>query len=213
MLRRAKRKAEIVRQLDAREEEVTRRENAVTEREQIVRRDEKRLRALDGLPESKLPRRLTLPPPFVPPPAGDTSEGHGDAGDDDSPTVVLPQPPEGNVDPSAITHVTAPGSEPAMDVSKCLCPICGNEVVLGKLDEHLAQAHPEAVASHDAEQAGPQVPAGDELRETGPQIPVASEPSHEESGMYCTRCKRLVTAKEYADNHAAHDEGLPKPPE
>jgi LysM repeat protein len=194
ILKRAKRKAEIVKRLEARED-------AVAERERIVQRDEERGRALEGLPRSRQPRRMTLPPPPVAlPPVGDASEGHGDVGDDDLPTVVLPQPPEGDVDPSAITHVTAPGSEPAMDVSKCLCPICGNEVQFGKLEEHIAQAHPESIVSHDAGQ-------------TGPQIPIADKPSHEESGMYCARCKKLVTPEQYAANHAAHDEGLPKPHE
>jgi hypothetical protein len=188
LLTRARRKAEIVRTLNEREA-------AVAAREEAVRQREERERALAGIPKSKLPRRPTVPAPFAPPSVGGASGGF-DGADDDSPTaVVLPEPPEGGVDPSATTYVDAPGSEPAMDVSKCLCPVCNHEVLFGKLDEHLAQAHPEHGASHDAGQ-------------TGPQIPVADQPSHEESGFYCATCHRVVSAEEYAANHAAHDKKL-----
>jgi len=80
-------------------------------------------------------------------------------------------------------------------VSKCLCPIFHHEIQFYRLDEHIAQAHPE----HDT------------AKNTGPQIPVAYEPSHEESGFYCNTCQRVVSAEEYEVHHRDHDKGIVPP--
>lgn len=175
ILTRAKRKTEIVRALDAREEKVAADEAAnVTEA--------RRLETLRGTLHVWQERLI--------------DRERGQACGDDEPTVVLPLPPEGGVDPSGITHLDAPGSEPAAPAEICtvFCTECGLEGTLDEIEKHQAEAH------------GATAPG-----DTGPQIPVADKPSHEESGIYCTTCKRAFSAAEYAVDHAGHDRGLTEP--
>jgi hypothetical protein len=233
-LARAKRKKEIVAAFDARESAVARREGECDTREGALEAWEERLTAREGLPRIRGPHRPTLqPPPLQLSPIGGSS---GDAGDDDTPTLaVMPGPPEGDVDPSGLTYIDPPGSEPAVGMSKCLCAHCGQEIPLGGEEEH----KPNCPEQRDAPSGtGSQIPAAAQaepgspdacVREDGREVPLASpdahrgvcvpapedgatagKPAHGTSGVYCGYCKRLVSLDEYEAKHREHDRGLPK---
>ncbi len=235
------------RQLKAREDEVTRREGEVTDHSAVLAGRERDVRAVEerlARAEDDLRRRQAEFERFTAEARqeledrarglDDREERHRDLSreaDDEGETRRLPPPPD---DPSDMTGIDPPGSEPVMGVTKVLCPDCGHEVSFDKLDEHRAVAHgigareeipgsktcvrPDGeevpLASREAHlgSCAPPPPASaDVSHETGPHIPVAAEPSHEESEFYCSVCRRAVSAEEYAWEHATHDTGLPKP--
>lgn len=175
--------------------------------------DRERKIFLAELPGSNVPHRPTLQPaaeglPAPPPPIGGAHDDPGGV-DDDNPTVAFPPPPGEDADPRAITGIEiAPG--PTHEV--------GSVDIVG--ERPLEPSREPAAASKDATPAPtgasselPQTADGTGPHETGPQIPIADKPSHEESGFYCSVHHRTYSAEEYARDHAAHDEGLPKPPE
>ncbi|MFH2136312.1 MAG: hypothetical protein ABII19_01600 [Patescibacteria group bacterium] len=138
-------------------------------------------------------------------------EDGADDGDDNPTAVVLPSPPEGVVDPRGATHIDAPGSEPAMGVSKCLCPDCGHEVPFARLDEHRAAAH--GVGAGE-ESPGP---AETCTREDGEEVRLEDLKAHlgtcSPADITCGVCRRsFVDRREFDDHRTGCPEAVPHTP-